>query len=146
MLGSKYPITDVCMTVRGPGARDRIFTATSSASSCGEAPRGFADFKAEKVTFALWEIGHIAEHVGYDGVDDTDMIRKCMVALEVATRDDLGHPLRYTLGKRCAVPGAAEGISMERLLLLLQRSRRQSLGNLHMDRRAVAEGYHDLHD
>ncbi len=88
MLGSKYPITDVCMTVRDLERAIGFYRDTLGFELRRKA-EGFADFKARNVTLALWEIGNIAEHVGYDGADESDGIRKCMVALELPDRADV---------------------------------------------------------
>ena len=41
------------------------------------------------MTLALWEIGHIAQHVGYRDPGDTDGIHKVMVAMEVPNTKDV---------------------------------------------------------
>lgn len=144
MLGSKYPITDVCMTVRDV-ERSIAFYRDKLGFELRRSAEGFADFKADKVTLALWEIGHIAEHVGYDGVDESDHVRKCMVAFEVPGREDIdllyetlsakgvpfiGPPKEYPWNAYCCYFNDPDG----------------NLWEIYTWIGEGAEGYHDLHD
>ena len=88
MLGKTYPITDICMTCRNL-ERSIDFYRDKLGFQLRRSAEGFADFVSEKVTLALWEIGHIAQHVGYQDPGDTDGIHKVMVAMEVPGTKDV---------------------------------------------------------
>ena len=88
MLGKTYPITDVCITCRDL-ERSIDFYRDKLGFQLRRSAEGFADFVSEKVTLALWEIGHIAQHVGFRDPGDTDGIHKVMVAMEVPDTKDV---------------------------------------------------------
>jgi catechol 2,3-dioxygenase-like lactoylglutathione lyase family enzyme len=88
MLGKAHPITDVCITCRDL-ERSISFYRDKLGFQLRRSAEGFADFGSEKVTLALWEIGHIAQHVGFQDPGNTDGIHKVMVASEVPDKKDV---------------------------------------------------------
>ncbi len=84
MLGGKAKISDVCMICRDLD-RSIAFYRDKLGFRLRRKAEGFADFTSERVVLALWEAGHIAEHVGIEGAADDGTVHKVMTAVEVAS-------------------------------------------------------------
>jgi catechol 2,3-dioxygenase-like lactoylglutathione lyase family enzyme len=85
MIGSKYQITDICMTCNNL-EESVAFYRDKIGLKLRRSQEGFADFMSESVTLALWQLDHLKEHAGVDGHAGDKKTRKTMVAVEVPTR------------------------------------------------------------
>lgn len=87
-LGTVHAITDVCLLCRDV-ERSIAFYRDKLGFRLRRRDPGFADFHAAGTTLALWEIGHVAEHVGFPDVATERPAHKVMVAFELADRATL---------------------------------------------------------
>lgn len=95
-LGMVHPITDVCMLCRDLETSIAFYEGKLGFKLRRKDP-GFADFHAAGITLALWEIGHVAENVGFDDNQPEAPVHKVMTAIELAdgaTLDGLYEQLR----------------------------------------------------
>lgn len=88
MLDGRAKISDVCMICRDLD-RSIAFYQGKLGFRLRRKAEGFADFKSERVVLALWEAGHIAEHVGIKGASDDGTVHKVMTAIEVANAGEV---------------------------------------------------------
>ena len=88
MLGGKAKISDVCMICQDLD-RSIAFYRDKLGFQLRRKAEGFADFKSEHVVLALWEAGHIGEHVGIAESPVDPSVHKVMTALEVARAEEV---------------------------------------------------------
>jgi catechol 2,3-dioxygenase-like lactoylglutathione lyase family enzyme len=144
MIGSKYQITDICITCNDLDEsvafyRDKIGLKLRRSQD------GFADFKSESVTLALWQLDHLKEHTGVDGHTGDKKTRKTMVAVEVPTREAVDEIYNDLITK--GVPFTGPPIEFKWNAYCCYFS--DPDGNLWEVYAWVgdgAEGYHDLHN
>ncbi len=144
MIGDKYPITDVCMTCRDLDA-SVAFYRDKVGLKLRRSQEGFADFVANNVTLALWQLDHIKEYVGVAGNYGDTETRKVMTAMEVPSVEavdeiykDLsakgvpftGPPKEYMWNAYCCYFSDPDG----------------NLWEVYTWIGDGAEGYHDLHN
>jgi catechol 2,3-dioxygenase-like lactoylglutathione lyase family enzyme len=126
-LGMDHKISDVCML-----CSDLERSIAFYQDQCGFRLRrkdpGFADFHAAGITLALWEIAHVAEHVGFPDVATGRPAHKVMTAVnlpDAATVDRvyeelvakgvefLGPPKLYPWNAHCAYFADPDGNTWE---------------------------------
>ena len=82
-FGMDHPITDVCMLCRDL-ERSIAFYEDKLGFRLRRKDPGFAEFHAAGLTLALWEIGHVAENVGFADVPTERPVHKVMTAVRLA--------------------------------------------------------------
>jgi len=76
------PISDTCLLVEDLETAMAFYRDVVGFTQRRHAP-GFADFSTGGVTLALWERGHMVEHVGIEAEPLRSTGRTCMIAIEV---------------------------------------------------------------
>lgn len=145
MLGSVYPITDICLTVRDLDRAVAFYRDKLDFRPRRSAP-GFADFKADKVTLALWQIGHIEEHVGYRdaGPGPSGHVHKVMVALEVPARADVDRVYQTLLQKGVEFSGPPKEYMWNAYCCYFSDPE-SNLWEIYAWTGEGADAYHDVH-
>ena len=105
MIGTKEKITDVCLVCRDLDGLI-AFYRDKAGFQLRRRAEGFADFSSETATLALWDAGHIAQHVGIPARTGDDNTHKVMVACEVADPDRVDARYRELLEAGVALHGA----------------------------------------
>ena len=134
-----YPISDLCFLVADVERAIAFYVGKLGFKLRRRAP-GFADFKGAGLTLALWEIGHISRHAGVSGSRAEPRVHKACAAVEVASPRAVDELYRDLGAAGVRFEGAARGLSVERPLLLLRRSGRQSVGDLCLAGRGAGRG------
>lgn len=144
MIGSKYQITDIgiiCNNLDESVAfyRDKIGLKLRRSQD------GFADFRSESVTLALWQLDHLKEHTSVDGHAGDKKTRKTMVAVEVPTREAVDEIYNDLTTKGVPFTGPPTEFKWNAYCCYFS----DPDGNLWEVYAWVgdgAEGYHDLHN
>lgn len=87
-FGREVRITDVCLLVEDI-ERTIDFYADKLGFRVRRRAEGFADFHAEGVTLAAWELDHIHRHAGVSGVRSPREGHKTCVAVELPTPGEI---------------------------------------------------------
>ncbi|WP_282609401.1 VOC family protein [Pelagibius sp. Alg239-R121] len=115
-LGKLKSITDICILVEDIEQTVEFYTKKLDFKLRRRA-EGFADFHADGVTLAAWELDHISEHTGVSNRRSPKAAHKACVAVQLdspASVDELhaeliargvtfyGEPASYVWNARCA--------------------------------------------
>ena len=131
-FAQRHAISDVCILCADV-ERSIRFYVDKLGFRLKHRAEGFADFTGAGLTLALWEIDHISRHTGISNIRGPGAHKAC-IAVKLPSADERRRLLFGARRQGRAVPGAARGLSVERLLLLFLRPGRRGLGALRLAR------------